>query len=103
MKFCLPIVGCIFVAASINAAEPLGEPVIYKKIKEQELKLYVFKPADWKSTDKRPAIVFFHGGGWVGGTPAQLHEQCKYFASRGMVCASVQYRLLETPKKEAPV
>jgi acetyl esterase/lipase len=40
-------------------------------------------------------MVLFHGGGWVGGTPALLRPQADYLASRGLVCALVEYRLLK--------
>jgi acetyl esterase/lipase len=76
---------------------PLGafsatDTLIYKKAGNQELKLLVEKPADWKATDKRPAIVFFFGGGWVGGTPEQFNRHSTYLATRGMVGVRVQYR-----------
>ncbi len=71
-----------------------GEPLVYKHADGRELKLLVFKPADWKAADRRPALVFFHGGSWTGGTPSQLAPQSTYLASRGLVCVSVQYRLL---------
>ena len=44
-------------------------------------------------TDKRPAIVFFLGGGWKSGTPAQFQEHAKHFAARGMVAISADYRV----------
>jgi acetyl esterase/lipase len=37
--------------------------------------------------------VFFFGGGWKGGTPTQFEEHCKYLAMRGMVAATVDYRV----------
>ena len=55
------------------AVEPFGEAHVYKRVGERELRLYVIKPSDWKATDHRPAMVFFHGGGWVGGTPVQFN------------------------------
>jgi acetyl esterase/lipase len=65
------------------------------------LRLWIFRPQGWKATDRRPAAVFFHGGGWVGGRPGQFDTQARYLASRGMVCALVEYRLLgkEEPGK----
>jgi acetyl esterase/lipase len=42
---------------------------------------------------KSPAIVFFFGGGWSTGDPEQFYPQCKYFASRGMVAMSAEYRV----------
>ncbi len=90
-------------AGSATAAPPVGKDYVYKKVEGRELKLYVTKPADWKSADKRPAIVFFHGGAWVGGAPGQFTEHSKYLASRGMVCVQVQYRLLDRKDSDPPV
>jgi acetyl esterase len=87
---------------TVRAAEPTGERFVYKKVGDRELSLWVTKPADWKASDKRPAIVFFHGGGWVGGTPDRFSDHCKYFASRGLVCTTVEYRLLNKDTKEPP-
>jgi len=53
----------------------------------------VFEPKGHKSTHNRPAIVFFFGGGWTGGTTQQFHFQCKYLASRGMLSISAEYRV----------
>ena len=79
---------------------PIGDRLVYKKVGDTELHLSVVKPANWKSGDKRAAIVFFHGGGWVGGPRGQFNEQAKYFASRGLVCAQVEYRF--ATKSDAP-
>jgi acetyl esterase/lipase len=65
----------------------------YKTIGEDDdLKLYIFNPAKHKATDKTPAIVFFHGGGFNGGGWTHFATQAQYLASRGMVGISVQYR-----------
>jgi acetyl esterase len=92
-------------AAEIGGQMPLGEAHVYKTVEGRPLKLYVLNPADWKPTDKRPAIVFFHGGGWeIGhGAPTQFNYQGKYLASRGMVSIQVQYRLIADNRKEAPL
>lgn len=76
-----------------------AETQVYKKAGERELKLFIEKPADWKATDQRPAIVFFFGGGWVGGTPEQFRPQSEYLAARGMVGVRVEYRTI--PKGES--
>lgn len=67
--------------------------MIYKKIGTVELKLHVFNPEDHKPTDKRPAIIFFFGGGWIGGSPSQFYPHCEHLASRGMVGMSAEYRV----------
>ncbi len=46
----------------------------------------------YRRADKRAAIVFFFGGGWVGGTPQQFYPHCKYLASRGTVAMSAPSR-----------
>jgi acetyl esterase len=66
---------------------------VYKTAGDVDLKLYVFEPQDHKPSDKRPAIVFFFGGGWANGSPQQFEEQCRYFASRGMVAITADYRV----------
>ncbi|HLI14648.1 MAG TPA: alpha/beta hydrolase [Acidimicrobiales bacterium] len=42
----------------------------------------------------RPAILFFHGGGWVGGSPEQFRPQCEHLASLGFLAATAAYRLV---------
>ena len=66
---------------------------IFKTIGDVKLYLYVFEPEGHRATDHRPAIVFFFGGGWTGGSPQQFYPQCKYLASRGMVGISAEYRV----------
>lgn len=94
------IVVCTAITAS--AAKPEGKEYVYKKVDGRELKIYVTKPADWKAGDTRPAVVFYHGGGWVGGSPGQFTEHSKYLASRGMVCFQVEYRLLNRKSSDPP-
>lgn len=95
----------LFSAPAIFAAEsaaPVGEARVYKRVADRELSLYIVRPADWKAGDRRPAIVFFHGGGWTGGAPTQFNEHSRYFASRGLVCVQVQYRLLKGTAATTP-
>lgn len=40
-----------------------------------------------------PAIVFFHGGGWSGGTREDMMSRCDLVAQQGYVGATVEYRL----------
>ncbi|WP_372846149.1 alpha/beta hydrolase [Pontiella sp.] len=58
-----------------------------------ELHLHLFKPDGLQASDKRPAIVFFFGGGWNGGDPKQFYQQADFFAKRGFVCFSAEYRV----------
>jgi acetyl esterase/lipase len=99
----LIVTNCILALVSETmAAKPSGRPYVYKKVDGRDLKLYVTKPHGWQPVDRRPAIVFFHGGGWVGGAPGQFTEHSKYLASRGMVAVQVEYRLLDRDSKDPP-
>ncbi len=66
---------------------------VYKSIGDTRLSLYIFEPTGHKATDRRPAAVFFFGGGWNGGTPTQFEPHCRYLASRGMVAITADYRV----------
>jgi arylsulfatase A-like enzyme/dienelactone hydrolase len=65
----------------------------YKRAGDAALTLHVFKPGDWTAADQRPALVLFHGGSWKVGEPAAFYPQCEYFAHRGLVAVSAEYRL----------
>jgi acetyl esterase/lipase len=74
---------------------------VYKEIGDVKLNIYIFTPENHKSSDKRPAIVFFFGGGWNSGSPAQFQYHCRYLASRGMVAMTADYRVFSRHKTRA--
>ncbi len=63
----------------------------YRKIGSTELKLWIFGESDPKAP--KPAIVFFFGGGWNAGSPAQFENQARHFAKRGMIAITADYRV----------
>jgi len=63
----------------------------YRTIGSTELKVWIFGESDPEA--KKPAIVFFFGGGWHGGTPAQFEAQARHFAKRGMIAITSDYRV----------
>ena len=77
---------------------PPDREVVYKKVGETPLTLYVFEPTGHTETDRRPAIVFFFGGGWTSGTPSQFYPFCEYLASRGLVAIAADYRVASRHK-----
>lgn len=72
---------------------PEAQVETYKTIGDTKLDAHIFYPPGHKPTDKTPAIVFFFGGGWNSGSPAQFYEHCKYLAGRGMVAITADYRV----------
>ena len=77
------------------------EDFVFKKTPQGELTLHGFFPTDWKPTDQRPVIVFFFGGGWKNGSFTQFVPQSEYFATRGIVAFSADYRI-ESKHKTTP-
>lgn len=89
----------------IGADAPVGKPYIYKKSagKPRQMEIY-FPPNHDPAKAKVPGMILFHGGGWSGGSLAQFRVACAYFASRGIVCATSEYQMLnavETKKLPA--
>jgi acetyl esterase/lipase len=38
-----------------------------------------------------PAMVFFFGGGWIGGSRDYFLHQAKYFSNKGIVCLILDF------------
>ena len=86
-------VSVVLVALPSRADEAGTKSFTYKKTKQTDLEMIVHYPPGWKETDKRPAIVFFFGGGWTNGSVKQFEPQATHLASRGMVAARADYRV----------
>jgi acetyl esterase/lipase len=71
--------------------------VIYKTVGQRNLRVHLFLPEGHAASDRRPALVFMHGGGWSGGEPRRFYPFADYFVRRGMVCAAIEYRLISEP------
>ncbi len=65
----------------------------YKTAGEVALKLHVFEPTGLKAGNRRPAIVFFFGGGWNSGEAKQFYQHARTLADLGMVAFSAEYRV----------
>ena len=105
----LAVVSVVALAGAVSAAQSKGASAkaggrekltsaggvahVYKQVGAMELRLYVFTPPERKPGERRPAILFFHGGGFVSGDPSSYLDQCKHFAARGMVAITAAYRL----------
>ena len=70
--------------------------VVYKTLDGITLKLHVYNPTNFDTQTMHNAIIFFHGGGWNNGSHKAFKRQSLYFASRGMVAISAEYRLKNT-------
>ncbi|MBL9200570.1 MAG: alpha/beta hydrolase [Opitutaceae bacterium] len=100
MRRTLPLVATLLVLApAVLVAAQAYPPVLdgarvetYKTVGETKLSLWIFEPSSGPKTN-RPAILFYFGGGWTSGSPAQFEQHCRHLASRGMVAIAADYRV----------
>lgn len=90
----------LFAAARATAEDAATRPTFpgarvetYKTIGPVSLDIHIFEPEGHRPSDRRPAIVFFFGGGWRSGQPRQFEQHCRYLASRGLVAMTADYRV----------
>ena len=81
---------------------PQGKVYTYKEVDGVTREMEIYFPKGHDSSKKTvPGILLFHGGGWGGGTRVMFSYQCNYFASRGLVAATVSYRLATKAEKQS--
>lgn len=80
---------------NITYAEGLSHSMTSASSFAISLKLDIYYP-DNNSTN-RPVFMFIHGGGFTGGTKTkpEIVEMANYYASRGWVFVSIDYRTTE--------
>ena len=89
LKFIIALIIGIVFGTQIGNSQ---EEILYKKVDTTQLFLEIYYPPNMESSKPYPAMVFFFGGGWVGGKRSQFLNQAKYFAKRGVVCFLADYR-----------
>jgi acetyl esterase/lipase len=57
----------------------------------RDLEAYVYRRVD--ASERRPGIVFVHGGGWAVGSRGFHFRHARELAARGWVSANITYRL----------
>lgn len=66
---------------------------VYATKKGTELEMFSFEPKKGDG-QKRPGIIFFHGGGWKSGTPAMGYYWMDMAARDGFASFCPEYRLV---------
>lgn len=99
----IPKMNCLKVACGVvlHLACPLfttaqGDEAYFEmayRTEAPELLMRIYRPAGWSQADTRPAVVFFFGGGWKGGSPDQFDPHCKRLSQLGMVAMAAEYRI----------
>jgi acetyl esterase/lipase len=96
MKYLGKILAGSFLILSLNSLAQthlISIEKVYKQIDSVQLKLFLLNPAEFKSSEKYPVIVFFFGGGWVKGNTTQFETFVQHYASKGMISVLVDYRV----------
>ena len=85
----------VLVDENITFAEGLGYHNSNNTISRIPLELDVYSPDI--DASNRPVFMFIHGGGFTGGTKTkpEIVEMGNYYASRGWVFVSIDYRTTE--------
>lgn len=72
--------------------------VTYLTTEETNVKLYYKLPTKIKANAKLPAIIWIHGGAWVGGKANTFFANAAYCALKGAVGISLEYRVIDNNK-----
>ena len=75
--------------------------VVYKQIDTVSLSMDIYYPPDIEKAKPYPAMIFFFGGGWKGGSVKQFEPHASYFSGRGIICVLADYRV-ESRQKTSP-
>lgn len=102
-KAFLSLIILLFIGIHSRAQDP--EPditqVVYKQIDTVSLVMDIYYPPDLNYARSYPAMIFFFGGGWKGGSVNQFKPHAKYFCGRGIICVLADYRV-ESRQKTSP-
>src|SRR5665647_1514205 len=70
----------------------LSEKILYKKTPQEDMYLYLLRPLH-QTTKTLPAIVYFTGGGWVGGEVYDQIPNPGWFRDHGIIGIEADYRV----------
>lgn len=80
------------------------ESIVYKEVKGEPVYLGYYFPRNYDRAKRYPTFIFIHGGSWESHKifDDQKHWQgdylgylARYYADRGFLCVSVDYRLVK--------
>src|SRR5262245_3816258 len=88
-------------ATIVSTEDRIYPNIVYSRAGGSELKLDVITAGpDFKP---RPTLIFFHGGGWVGGSKDASTLGSLPYLARGMNVVNVEYRLANVALAPAAV
>jgi len=103
----LKLLAAAFLAVSLSACE-VPDPSASERVPSRRIPatstryrfgssasqtVRVFTPPKWKASNRRPVVVYAHGGAWIAGLPTDLDPMVLELLAAGAVVVSVDYRL----------
>jgi acetyl esterase/lipase len=85
-----------------GAGVTVEENVLYATVNGTELHLDVYEPAADRGTERRPAALLIHGGGWTAFDKSTMRGLGNFLARYGFVAFSVDYRLFQGTNNRWP-
>ena len=73
--------------------------ITYKTLENRNLYLDAFI----NDSDKNPAVILVHGGGWKSGNKSHMKPLAQVIASKGYSCFVIEYRLSDEAKYPAAI
>lgn len=70
----------------------LSEKILYKKTPQGDMFMYLLRPPE-KSDKPLAAIVYFTGGGWIGGDVEGQIPNAAWFRDKGIIGIDADYRV----------
>ena len=93
MRILAATLTCFF-AVTAGAVE--HSTATYKRVGDRELLMHIMQPDGHATNARAPVVVYFHGGGWRGGSPETGFVYGDALAGHGIVTLAVEYRLTNT-------
>jgi acetyl esterase/lipase len=88
---CAGVTALVILNAYFNDRKPVTVTYNEEQTHQPALKMQIY-PTE-ADGDNHPAVLFFHGGGWITGSPDQFKWFAEKFAACGIVSALVEYRV----------
>ncbi len=91
------------VARSFDCVRVKEDPAVWKLVRDidsggpKPVKYDLYLPQPPDPARSYSLIVYIHGGGFVSGDKREGRYTCPYFASKGLIAASVNYTLYSGP------
>ena len=78
-------------SVKVSLPDVVSQDRVLKVGPDGRTNIRVVRPAG--ATGMVPVVIYIHGGGWIQGSAANLGHDMRWFADRGYLVVSVDYRL----------